>query len=78
MRFPPLHCPYSDIVRKAEHYLGGKMDAPPAVHMVRDVAPNKIMLCLSFRVPPAVAFNGRTAGAGAAAGGDAKRQKTSE
>lgn len=45
-----------DIIAKAEHYLGGKLDAPPVVHTVRDVAPNKLMLCLSFRVPEAVAF----------------------
>jgi hypothetical protein len=26
---------------------------------VRDVAPNKLMLCVTFRVPPSVAFAGR-------------------
>jgi tRNA (guanine37-N1)-methyltransferase len=46
----------SDILAKAEHYLGGKFDEPAQVHVVRDVAPNKLMLCVSFRVPEAVAF----------------------
>jgi hypothetical protein len=62
----------ADIVRKVEHYLGGPLDLPPEIHVVRDVAPNKIMLCVSFRVPQAVAFAGRLEGGEArpaAAGG---------
>lgn len=49
----------SDILDKVERYLGGKLDSPAKIHQVRDVAPNKLMLCVSFRVPEAVAFNGR-------------------
>ncbi|PNW71749.1 hypothetical protein CHLRE_16g672041v5 [Chlamydomonas reinhardtii] len=66
---PTVHCytfkraneTEADIVAKAEGYLGGPMEAGACVvHTVRDVAPNKLMLCLSFRVPKAVAFNSRS------------------
>ncbi|KAG2433060.1 hypothetical protein HYH02_012764 [Chlamydomonas schloesseri] len=66
---PTVHCytfkrgneTEADIVAKAEGYLGGSMEEGACtVHTVRDVAPNKLMLCLSFRVPKAVAFNGRS------------------
>jgi hypothetical protein len=50
---------YADVLAKVEGYLGGGFDEPPAVHNVRDVAPNKLMLCVSLRVPRAVAFHGR-------------------
>ena len=50
---------FTDILSKVEHYLGGKLDSKPTIHVVRDVAPTKLMLCVSFRVPEAVAFNGR-------------------
>lgn len=45
-----------DIVAKAEGFLGGKMDRRPDIHVVRDVAPNKLMLCLSFQLPEDIAF----------------------
>lgn len=73
----------TDVVARCEHYLGGPLDAPPAVHNVRDVAPNKIMMCVSFRVPEAIAFAGREgSNDGVVAHGsdskspDSKRQKT--
>ncbi|KAG2488861.1 hypothetical protein HYH03_012656 [Edaphochlamys debaryana] len=49
-----------DVLSKAESFLGGPMDrAQLSVHTVRDVAPNKLMLCLSFRLTPEIAFRGR-------------------
>lgn len=54
-----VHPAHADVLAKVEHYLGGSLEEAPAVHNVRDVAPNKLMLCISFRVPRAVAFHGR-------------------
>lgn len=67
---PMVHCytfmkapeTEADVVAKVEKFLGGKLDEAPAVHVVRDVAPSKLMLCVSFRVPRAVAFCGRDGG----------------
>ena len=46
---------FDDVVHRGEGYLGAKM-TNPIVHEVRDVAPNKIMLCLTFTLTPDVAF----------------------
>lgn len=70
----------TDVIKRVESALGGPLDEPPTIHSVRDVAPKKIMLCVSFRVPRAVAFAGRQegssergeqAGSGAVGGGAA-------
>jgi len=48
-----------DVIARVEAALGGKLDSPAHIHNVRDVAPGKLMLCVTFKVPAAVAFAGR-------------------
>ncbi|CAM6130071.1 unnamed protein product [Calypogeia fissa] len=60
---PRVHCycfmraseTTEDVVKRAEAILGGNI-TDPQVWTVRDVAPNKIMLCISFDLPEQVAF----------------------
>ncbi|KAG0564141.1 hypothetical protein KC19_8G086500 [Ceratodon purpureus] len=60
---PQVHCycfmrsieTNRDIIKKAETYLGSSI-VDTDIYVVRDVAPNKIMLCVSFTLPEAVAF----------------------
>ena len=46
----------ADIQRRAEGYLGGPIGEDIEIHLVRDVAPNKRMFCISFQLPEAIAF----------------------
>ncbi|CAM6060653.1 unnamed protein product [Sphagnum tenellum] len=63
-RLPRVHCycfmrtkeTSADVIERAEAYLKGPIQEP-VVWTVRDVAPNKVMLCLSFELPEAVAFS---------------------
>eukprot|EP00041_Stephanoeca_diplocostata_P041618 m.8436 g.8436 ORF g.8436 m.8436 type:complete len:189 (+) comp6373_c0_seq1:3-569(+) len=66
-QLPMIHCYCfskaedlaKDGVRLCEEGLGGPLDAPYSVHEVRDVAPKKRMLCVSFRLPARIAFMSR-------------------
>eukprot|EP00775_Hariotina_reticulata_P005490 gene5490-5724_t len=40
----------TDVIARVEAALGGKLDGPTLVHNVRDVAPGKLMLCVTFQV----------------------------
>ncbi|KAG2149671.1 Met-10+ like-protein-domain-containing protein [Suillus cothurnatus] len=46
----------ADIIQRVESKLGHQLDNEVALHMVRSVAPNKDMYCISFRLPRDVAF----------------------
>lgn len=57
-----------------ESSLGGSLDEAPQLHIVRDVAPKKVMVEVTFRVPPSIAFAAVPAAAGTA-DEPAKRQR---
>ncbi|KAL4423839.1 hypothetical protein ABPG75_001140 [Micractinium tetrahymenae] len=42
--------------QRVEASLGGPLDEEPQLHIVRDVAPKKLMVAVTFRVPPSIAF----------------------
>ncbi|KAK3750018.1 hypothetical protein QZH41_008671, partial [Actinostola sp. cb2023] len=62
---PMIHCycfsksenPEQDAQLQAEQVLGMLLGSDCKVYYVRDVAPKKAMLCVSFRLPSAVAFD---------------------
>ncbi|GMH35102.1 hypothetical protein BSKO_02970 [Bryopsis sp. KO-2023] len=55
---PWIHCytfvkgdePDVEIMEMCEKHLGGKLGEDVSIHRVRDVAPSKIMVCVSFRL----------------------------
>lgn len=50
--------PDTDVVKRASRSLGFPLDGRSSVHFVRNVAPNKDMLCVRFSLPKEVVFSG--------------------
>jgi len=54
---PPLFLtPNLNLLQRVEDKLGHPLTEEVSLHLVRSVAPNKEMYCISFRLPRAVAF----------------------
>ncbi|KAF9454176.1 hypothetical protein P691DRAFT_656864 [Macrolepiota fuliginosa MF-IS2] len=51
------HKAEADIRQRVEEQLGAPLEDDVSLHLVRSVAPNKEMYCISFRLPRAVGFN---------------------
>ncbi|KAM8921279.1 tRNA (guanine(37)-N(1))-methyltransferase [Pelodytes ibericus] len=79
---PTIHCysfskdddPKQDVKERAESFLGAGLDNC-SVHLVRNVAPNKEMMCISFQLPAKVLFKTQ---AKAADEPESKRPRTDE
>lgn len=64
---PIVHCysfskdanPAKDVQQQAEAVLGISLN-PCELHLVRNVAPNKEMLCITFRIPSAILYKNQT------------------
>lgn len=62
---PTVHCycfskddnPEADVVKRASQSLGFPLEDRCSVHFVRNVAPNKDMMCVRFSVPKEVLFS---------------------
>lgn len=67
---PTVHCygftkddnPDTDVVKRASQSLGVPLENRCSVHFVRNVAPNKDMMCVSFTVPKEVLFSSEQTG----------------
>ncbi|XP_042538509.1 tRNA (guanine(37)-N1)-methyltransferase [Dipodomys spectabilis] len=65
---PIVHCysfskdvnPAEDVRRQAGAVLGISLEACSSVHLVRNVAPNKEMLCITFQIPASILYKNQT------------------
>ncbi|CAL9686492.1 unnamed protein product [Knipowitschia caucasica] len=80
---PTVHCygfskeedAARDVTQRASDAVGVSLENRSAVHFVRNVAPNKDMLCVSFRVPREVLCSSESTAAESADEPASKRQK---
>ncbi|KAM9341020.1 tRNA (guanine(37)-N(1))-methyltransferase [Symphorus nematophorus] len=83
---PTVHCygfskddnPETDVVKRASHSLGFPLENRCSVHFVRNVAPNKDMMCVRFTVPKEVLFSSHLEHTDSSAEPAPKRQKCEE
>ncbi|XP_072555236.1 tRNA (guanine(37)-N(1))-methyltransferase isoform X1 [Paramormyrops kingsleyae] len=83
---PQVHCygfskqddPRQDVVDRASASLGVRMEGRCSVHMVRNVAPNKEMMCISFHLPREVLFSNHSVDKDSPEEPSSKRQKCGE
>ncbi|XP_030627745.1 tRNA (guanine(37)-N(1))-methyltransferase [Chanos chanos] len=83
---PHVHCygfskednPQRDVVQRASASLGVSLEGRCTVHMVRNVAPNKEMMCVSFTLPKEVLFSRETKHTETTGEPSPKRQKCEE
>lgn len=81
---PIVHCysfskdadPAKDVQQRAETVLGISLEACSSVHIVRNVAPNKEMLCITFQIPAAILYKNQTLNQENHGDPPLKRQKT--
>eukprot|EP00966_Prymnesium_polylepis_P226448 5238292-Prymnesium_polylepis.1 len=79
---PRVHCycfskaedPAADVIERAERIMGCTIPGATA-SVVRDVAPQKLMMCLTFVVPESVAWRGGAAGGAGADEEEAERKR---
>ncbi|XP_063096929.1 tRNA (guanine(37)-N1)-methyltransferase isoform X3 [Cavia porcellus] len=65
---PRVHCysfskdanPVQDVQQRAGAALGISLETCSSVHSVRNVAPNKVMLCITFQIPASVLYKNQT------------------
>jgi tRNA (guanine37-N1)-methyltransferase len=65
---PIVHCysfskdvnPAEDVCQRAGAVLGISLEECSSVHLVRNVAPNKEMLCITFHIPAATLYKNQT------------------
>ncbi|XP_058472118.1 tRNA (guanine(37)-N1)-methyltransferase [Solea solea] len=70
--------PETDVVRRASHSLGFSLENRCSVHFVRNVAPNKDMMCVRFTLPKEVLFGSSSEQTESSGEPVPKRQKCEE